>query len=428
MHDALNKEISRLSTAAQDLFDAIAEVSRDGPGITRPAYCEQETKAGELIKRFAESEGLECGIDGGGNFQYDLPGKDPHGMTVMASHLDSVPLGGNYDGLAGVVAGTLVQAACKRAGVIPPRRLRTLGLRGEESPWFGTAYLGSKLALGQLTDKDLNELTHISTKRSLAAHLQALGVPADAASIHGKRLRHEDVHSYLELHIEQGPVLEDLGIPIGLATAIRGNIRHPFAKCHGVYGHSSTSPRHLRSDAVIATSQLVCAADELWKSILDEGNNDDLIINFGIFSTDPAQHAMTKVPGDVRFSFNIAGTNNDVARDLYRRILAEADRIQKEFRVRFDFGPKVGTEAIHLDPALLDTADAAAGALGLKTLRMPTVGHDAAMFARLGVPTGMILVRNQNGSHNVDEAMRIEDFIDATKVLALCALSATPRH
>src|SRR5690606_35961851 len=175
-----------------------------------------------------------------------------------------------------------------------------------------------------------------------------------------KRLRHEDIHSYLELHIEQGPVLEDLGIPVGLATAIRGNIRHPFSRCHGVYGHSSTSPRHLRSDAVIATSQLVCTADKLWQSMLDEGGNDDLIINFGIFSTDPAQHAMTKVPGEVSFSFNIAGTNNDVACELYRQILGEADRIQKEFRVRFDFGAKVGTEAIQLDPALIDAAQYAA--------------------------------------------------------------------
>jgi len=423
MHDRLNQEIDRLSATADALFDAIAQASREGAGISRPAYCAEETAAGELIRQFAQAEGLACGMDGGGNFQYDLEGQDTRTMTVMASHLDSVPVGGNYDGLAGVVAGTLVQAACKRAGIVPPRRLRTLGFRGEESPWFGTAYLGSKLALGKLTDKELNELTHLRTKQSLASHLRALGVQADEAAIRDKRLRHEAIHSYLELHIEQGPVLEDMGIPIGLATAIRGNIRHPFAQCLGVYGHSSTSPRHLRCDAVIATSQLVCAADRLWKEVLDEGGNDDLIINFGIFSTNPAQHAMTKVPGEVKFSFNIAGTNNDVAQKLYGRILAEAERIQEAFRVRFDFGSKVGTAAIHLDQGLIGAAENAAAGLGMKSLRMPTVGHDAAMFAQLGVPTGMVLVRNQHGSHNVDEAMRIEDFINATKVLAHCALS-----
>ena len=131
---------------------------------------------------------------------------------------------------------------------------------------------------------------------------------------------------------------------------------------------------------------------------------------------------MTKVPGEVDFSFNIAGTNNAVARELYRQIRAEADRIQDEFRVCFDFGSAVGTDAIHLDAGLIATAEAAASGLGMKSLRMPTVGHDAAMFAQLGIATGMVLVRNQHGSHNVDEAMRIEDFIDATKVLAHCAL------
>lgn len=422
MHDRLIKEIDGLSDIASALFEAIAEASREGAGISRPAFCKEETQAGELIKKFAESEGLQCGVDGGGNFQYDLDGKDRQSMTLMASHLDSVPMGGNYDGLAGVIAGTLVQAACRRAGIEPPRRLRTLGFRGEESPWFGTAYLGSKLALGKLSQQDLDGLTHIRTKQSLASHLKTLGVQADEAVIRDKRLRHEDIHSYLELHIEQGPVLEDQDIPIGLATAIRGNIRHPFSRCVGVYGHSSTSPRHLRKDAVIATSHLVCAADRLWKQCLDEGGNDDLIINFGIFSTNPAHHAMTKVPGEVDFSFNIAGTNNAVARELYRQIRAEADRIQDEFRVCFDFGSAVGTDAIHLDAGLIATAEAAASGLGMKSLRMPTVGHDAAMFAQLGIATGMVLVRNQHGSHNVDEAMRIEDFIDATKVLALCAL------
>src|SRR5690606_5734867 len=101
----------------------------------------EETKAGTLLAEFAASEGLDTRTDGVGNFRYDLPGQDNDRMVVMGSHLDSVPLGGNYDGLAGVVAGVIVQVACQRAGIVPPHGLRTLGFRGEESPWFGTAYL-----------------------------------------------------------------------------------------------------------------------------------------------------------------------------------------------------------------------------------------------------------------------------------------------
>ncbi len=422
MYERLIKEIDGLSAAAEKLFDDIATVSRDGEGITRSAYGEKETMAGKLLRQFAAAEGLVCGVDGVGNFQYDLPGTDDSQMIVMASHLDSVPVGGNYDGLAGIVAGVVVQAACRRAGIVPPHSLRTLGLRGEESPWFGTAYLGSKLALGLMTSSELQTLVHVHTKKPLADYLDGLGAASDDAAIQAQRLRPETIRAYLELHIEQGPVLESLGIPIGLATAIRGNIRHPFASCTGVYGHSSASPRHLRSDAVTATAKLVSAADQLWATFLAMGNNDDLIINFGIFCTNPEQHAMTKVPGEVSFSFVLAGTNNEVLHDLYQQILAQAQRIEHEHRVRFDFGPRVGTEALNLDAQLLDTTDKVAKDLGLATHRMPTVGHDAAMFAKMGVPTGMILVRNQHGSHNTEESMQIADFIEATKVLALCAI------
>jgi N-carbamoyl-L-amino-acid hydrolase len=113
---------------------------------------------------------------------------------------------------------------------------------------------------------------------------------------------------------------------------------------------------------------------------------------------------------------------------LYRRIRNEAERLEREFRVSFDFGSRVGTEGIQLDPGLAQAARQSAKDLGIAMHSLPTVGHDAAMFAKLGVPTGMLLVRNQNGSHNPDEAMRISDFIAATKVLALWAISPRANH
>lgn len=417
-------EIDRLAEQAGAMFSDIAALSRDGAGITREAFGERETSAGLRLKEFAEEYGLSNGVDPVGNFHFDLKGGLEPGTVVMASHLDSVPVGGNFDGLAGVVAGLIVQAACKRAGLTPRHSLKTIGFRCEESPWFGTAYLGSKLALGLLNQADLETLKRFDTGRSLATHLAEIGALSDAASIGLNRLRYEELTAYLELHIEQGPLLDGLEVPVGIATAIRGNIRHPFATCRGRYGHAAASPRHLRADAVTATARLVAEADRLWDALLVDQRNDDLIINFGIFTTDPAQHAMTKVPGALDFSFNIGGTNNAVMDTLYRRICVEADRIAGEHRVSFDFGPRVGTDGIQLDPTLGDAASKAGRVLGLSSKEMPTVGHDAAMFARLGVPTGMILVRNQNGSHNPEENMRLNDFIDATKVLALCAVAA----
>jgi len=415
-------EIAGMADVAAALFKEIGERSHDGRGTTRAAFGPDETMAGDVLKKFAGAEGIDVSIDAVGNFHYDLDGADGGGTVVMASHLDSVPVGGNFDGLAGVVAGVLVQAACRRAGVVPPSNLKTIGFRCEESPWFGTAYIGSKLALGLLSQDELDGLKRFDTGKSLATHLDEIGAVSTADDMRAKRLRVEDIAAYLELHIEQGPLLDNLDLPVGIASAIRGNIRHPFASCSGRYGHAAASPRHLRSDAMTATARLIAAADGFWADLLAEGGNDDLIINFGIVATDPEQHAMTKVPGDVRFSFNIGGTRNDVMDRLYRRIRDEAERIEREFRVSFDFGSRVGTEGIQLDASLADAAQRSAESIGITTHSLPTVGHDAAMFAKLGVPTGMLLVRNQNGSHNPDEAMRISDFVAATKVLALWAM------
>lgn len=427
-YEKIIAEIAGLADEAAALFEEIATASHDGRGITRAAFGPNETMAGEVLKTFALKEGLDVSTDAVGNFHYDLQGDAPSKTVVIASHLDSVPVGGNFDGLAGVVAGVVVQAACHRAGVCPSLNLKTIGFRCEESPWFGTAYIGSKLALGLLGQDELDGLKRFDTGKSLAIHLHEIGAISVASDMRAQRLPVENIAAYLELHIEQGPLLDDLELPVGVATAIRGNIRHPFAACSGRYGHAAASPRHLRSDAMTATARLIAAADGFWADLLAEGGNDDLIINFGIVATDPEQHAMTKVPGDVRFSFNIGGTRNDVMDQLYRRIRNEAERLEREFRVSFDFGSRVGTEGIQLDPGLAQAARQSANDLGIAMHSLPTVGHDAAMFAKLGVPTGMLLVRNQNGSHNPDEAMRISDFIAATKVLALWAISPRANH
>lgn len=414
--------IDALDQVAEELFSRIAEASSDGDGITRPAYCAQETAAGRILRDFAEGEGLRCGMDAVGNFEYDLDGMDNTNVVLMGSHLDSVPRGGNYDGLAGVVAGVLLQVACKRCGLVPPYRLKTIGFRGEESPWFGTAYIGSRLLLGEFTGEHLASLRHRITGLTLGQHLHDLGVDIDGSAPGKNRIDLRYVKAYLELHIEQGPLLEARGIPVGAATAIRGNVRRPFASCRGEYAHSAGMPRHLRKDAVTATAHLVASADRFWQELIDAGGNDDLVLNIGIFSTNPTEHALTKVSGEVTFSLNVGGTSNATRDLLYDAILEEAARIEKEFRVSFDFGTRVGTDAVQLDAALISKTEKAARDLDLAVLRMPTVGHDAALFARAGVPTGMVLIRNQNGSHNVHESMEIRDFLDGVKVLGRCAL------
>jgi beta-ureidopropionase / N-carbamoyl-L-amino-acid hydrolase len=310
-----------------------------------------------------------------------------------------------------------VLAALKQTSARARHGIRTYGFRCEESPWFGTPYLGSKLCAGVLARADLDTLRRFDTGQTLAEHLAALGVSLARPPIGVPQIAPERIAAYLELHIEQGPLLESTDTPLGIATALRGNIRYPYAKCLGHYAHSAAVPRHLRRDAAIATAKLLAHADERWKALIEAGN-DDLVFTCGILHTDAAEHAMTKVPGEVTFSLNIGATTDAAMAALHDDILRRAGELAAEHNVRFDLGARVGTPATRLDANIQQVAAEVARALGIGARSIPTVGHDAATFARLGVPAAVLLVRNANGSHNPAEAMAISDFMLGVHVLA----------
>jgi N-carbamoyl-L-amino-acid hydrolase len=409
--------IEQLSDAAAALFDEVRAATADVNGVTRDAFGAKETAAGEILIAFCRRHGLAAQFDAVGNLAVTLGPQARPQEIVLASHLDSVPRGGNFDGLAGVIAGVLVLAALKQTGARVAHDVRAYGFRCEESPWFGTAYLGSKLCAGVLARADLDALTRFDNGRTLADHLTALGVSLASPPIDVPQIEPARIAAYLELHIEQGPLLLSTGTPLGIATALRGNIRYPAAKCRGHYAHSAAVPRHLRQDAAIATAKLIAHADERWRALIAAGN-DDLVFTCGILHTDPAEHAMTKVPGEVTFSLNIGATADAAMEALHRDILSRADELAAEHNVRFDLGARVGTPATKLDANIQRVTEEAARTLGIAAQSMPTVGHDASTFARLGVPASVLLVRNENGSHNPAEAMAIADFMLGVHVLA----------
>lgn len=423
MANSVQNSIRALEPELTALFARIGMQSRDGEGVTRDAFGAAETRAGQSLLDFAAAEGLAGGFDRVGNLFMTLPEHAQGAPDVLiASHIDSVPRGGNYDGLAGVMAGLAVLTAFRRSGTAPRARVRVVGFRGEESPWFGTAYLGSRLFAGQITRAELQSLRRFDTHATLYDHLVGLGL--SAADLEGGPLVPlANVKAYYEVHIEQAPLLEALNVPLGAATAIRGNVRYPFAKCVGAYAHSGAVPRHLRSDALLATAKLLAYADSQWSDLIAEGN-DDLVFTCGICHTDAQEHAMTKVPGEVTFSLNIGGIKDEVMERLHGRILERMRQLADEHRVRFELGKRVGTPAVALDADLLDKVTLSGDRLGHTLHRMPTVGHDAAIFARAGIPTAVILVRNANGSHNPAEHMEMSDFMMGVAVLAEAIMAA----
>ncbi|MBY0318454.1 MAG: hydantoinase/carbamoylase family amidase [Reyranella sp.] len=413
-------------TEVWELLGQIGQETADSPGITRAAWSGNEEKAAELARAFGRRHGLQVLNDAFGNIQFLLPGVDPATPCITTgSHLDSVPHGGNYDGLAGVAAGLAVLAAANadsRSCALP---FRVVAMRCEESPWFGTAYLGSRLMLGLSTLDEIGDLVRSDSRKSLRHHLQALGYPrTDGAT--APLLNSGLVTSFLELHIEQGPLLEADGIPVGIATAVRGNVRFPEARCAGAYGHSAALPRRFRQDAVLAVAELALGLDRHWQDRIAQGD-EDFVFTVGKFSTDAAQHAMTKVAGEVRFSLNF-GAAVKSSLDAARTLLFDLVKgIERDRGVTFELGGEVGTAPTEMDATLMAHIEEAAGALGIATRRMPTVGHDAAMFVRAGIPSAVILVRNANGSHNSEEALDREDFARGVHVLGRAMHRASAR-
>lgn len=398
------------------LFGEIAGFSPDVEGVSRPAFSDIETRTLAFLEDFARREGLEVWYDKGLNANFCLPGdREAERYTLIGSHVDSVPFGGNFDGLAGVVAGLLCLLRAKRRGTRFSAPVHVLAMRGEESAWFGPCYIGSKALTGTLAASEL-KACHKGDGRTLDAHMDALRI--DMAPVRAGRplMDLSRVAAYLELHIEQGPLLVGKGIPAAVVSGIRGNIRYRSVRCLGEAGHSGAVPRAFRRDPVLAMADLLVRLDESWATILAKG--DDLVLTSGIVGTDPKMHAMTRIPDQISFSLDLRSQSARVLDEMRDLLKAEMAQIERDRKVRFELDEELRVEPALCDPALVSGLSAAMQEAGQEPFVMASGGgHDAAVFSAAGVPAGMVFVRNRNGSHNPQEAMELPDLLSATDIL-----------
>jgi beta-ureidopropionase / N-carbamoyl-L-amino-acid hydrolase len=400
------------------VFAALREASLDPPGVSRASYGEGERAAHAILRAAAEEIGLEVEVDPIGTLSMTLPGANREWPpVVIGSHLDAVPHGGNYDGAAGVVMGLALASRLRREGRMLPRDLVVLGIRAEEMCWFPMLYLGSRAAFGLLPPNAPDTLRRTDSGRTLAEHMEEEGFDPDFIRQGRASLDPRFIHAFLEPHIEQGPVLVEAGRPAAIVTGIRGSLRYRACKATGAWAHAGAVPRQGRRDAVLAVASLATALEAFWR--VAESGGRDLVLTMGEFWTDPAMHGPTKIPGQVTFSLDIRSEDPAVLEAAEALLRDQAARIEAERGVTIDYGPP-----LPVPPAPMDARPRAALAHGAEAAGVPVLemasgaGHDCLTFAGLGVPSAMLFIRNEHGSHNPEEAMTMEDFAAALEVLA----------
>ena len=405
MTDVIQETVTRL-------LERINAITDPGPGFTRPSYSELESKAHDIVIQEAEALGLTVTRDAGLNLFARLQGKDRSATPLfIGSHLDTVPMGGGYDGQAGVAGALALVAAFVKSGQKPKTDIVVTVTRAEESVWFPVSFIGSRGILGRLNREDL-EAKRADTGKTLAEHMRELGGDPDKV-LDGAGL---EPANFVEFHIEQGPVLDDAKEPFGIVTAIRGGLRYRNAVIDGTWAHSGGAPRATRSDVVFALSELVMRLDELWGKMLDEGK--DIAVTVGRIDAATPEHAFAKVPGRLEFCIDLRSVDDAALDEMDALFKKEIAAIEQKRGVTFKLGAQSRSTPTGLSPALADTVEDAAKALGIAPRRMLSGGgHDAAAFALAGWQSLMVFIRNWNGSHNPDEAMDPDDLVTAVRVL-----------
>lgn len=379
----------------------------NGGGITRLLYSEAWSNAIHTLKSTLENEGFEARFDSVGNLKGRIEGSKYPDETIMSgSHIDTVVEGGHLDGQFGVLAALVAMQSLKAEHGQPLRSLELLALAEEEGSRFPYAFWGSK------------NFFNLANKADVSSIADGEGVNfEDAMHEAGFDYRTVDndfsyIKSFVEVHIEQGKVLESEQKAIGIVNGIVGQKRYTV-NLKGEANHAGTTPMGLRKDAVVAFSKI---ANELTDQARAFG--DPLVITFG--RVDPVPNTVNVVPGEVTFSIDCRHINQVELNQFAEKIDACIKRVSEEEAVEYDIDLWMDEAPTLMDEQLVrEVKKAAEHVVGSSDCKvMPSgAGHDSQIFAKY-IPTAMIFVPSINGvSHNVEEETDIEDLVKGIEVL-----------
>jgi hydantoinase/carbamoylase family amidase len=397
-----------VSSLEADL-EAAARIGADDGGVSRFAWTPELAEANGWFVERLEELGLEAEIDPAGNVlgRWD----EGEGAAVLVgSHLDTVPRGGRYDGALGVLSALEAARSLKRAGASLRRPLWIVSFNDEEGSRFQTGMLGSRAFIGDL---DLDDWRARGVADAMAAAGFDFDRLAEARGI-------DRVGAYLELHVEQGPVLEQEGVDIGIVTAISGLLGFRV-RLIGEANHAGTTPMAARRDALAGASRVVLALRDECRE------RGDMTANVGILAVAPG--GFNVIPGTAEFTIDVRAGDAETFARAERFVLETLERVAGEEQLELEIAETHRKQPTPLDPELQDLLAAAAEAEGATVLRMPSgAGHDAMVLAK-HVPVAMVFVPSRAGiSHSPDEYTTPEHCELGARVLARAVERLVANH
>ncbi len=361
----------------------------EGGGCARLALTDEDKAGRDLVVGWMRELGLEVTIDSIGNVFGLRRGKEAGPPVMTGSHIDTVRTGGRYDGNYGVLAGLEVCRALDAGGIVTRHPLCVAFFTNEEGARFQPDMMGSLVHAGGLTLQEGWAATDTAGVR-LGDELVRIGYrgPAAPGTIRPR--------AYVELHIEQGPVLEEAGVTIGVVTGVQGISWHEFVVT-GVSAHAGTTPMRLRHDA----GYVAAASAAFVRQLVDEMGGAQ-VGTVGVCELRP--NLINVIANHARFSVDLRNTDEQLLQAAERRVFAFIEETAAAEGVAVSRRRLARFEPVEFDPAIIDRVGRIAQAQGRSTMRLPSgAGHDAQMMARL-CPAGMIFVPSAKGlSHNVAE-------------------------
>lgn len=375
--------------------------SCENGGVTRLGYGPEENKMHNMLKDISKGLGFKVETDSAGNSFVGIGDAKYEKYHLIGSHLDSVPSGGRYDGVCGVLSGLLVLNWIKKYNLKIP--VKVVAFRCEESSAFGRATIGSSLSTGSIKDSELAKLKNVNGE-SLLDVFEKYGYSPEPYKM-------QNVIDYIELHIEQGRVLWEKGMDIGIVTSIAAPRRYRL-NILGRQDHSGATPMYMRKDALCAAAEVISLVEELGK----KESVHSTVATVGIIKEKP--NVMNVVPGFVELGIDIRGIDKDSINRVLDGLKKDTDNIMKRRGIDYEFQKISSSDPVTLDRSVIESLKRAAKKLNIDFVEMPSgAGHDAMEMANI-TKAGMIFIPCKEGiSHNIHEKADLDKVIEGSKII-----------